>query len=112
MNLNLLLALFFTLIIAIFAAQNALPVEIRFFGWTWVMSLVVVIVGAATLGALLASTLAVVRQVKMRVQAREQKNRLRQLEQELEQARRRLAEQQHEILRLQAELAEIGRAHV
>lgn len=110
MNLNLLLALLFTLMIAIFAAQNAQPVEIRFLSWGWVTSLVVVIVGSATLGALLASTLSLVRQVSMKVQARERQNRLRQVEQELERFQRRAQEQEQEILRLQGELADARRA--
>ncbi|HEX6988385.1 MAG TPA: LapA family protein, partial [Bacillota bacterium] len=67
MSFNLLLALLFALLIAIFAAQNAQPVEVRFLSWTWVTSLVLVIVGSAALGVLLAGTLSLVRQVSMRV---------------------------------------------
>ena len=105
MSFNLLLALLFALILAIFAAQNAKPVVIQFLGWEWITSLVVVIVGSAALGALLVGTLSLVRQVGMRMQVRDRQNRLRQAEQQLEQAQRRLAEQEQEITRLQGELA-------
>ena len=64
--LSLVLALVFALIVAAFAIQNSLPVTVSFVTWSFQTSLVIVILGAATFGALAVMSLAVPMQIKAR----------------------------------------------
>jgi len=50
--LYLILALVFALVVAVFAVQNTMTVSINFATWTFDTPLVIVILGAAALGAL------------------------------------------------------------
>lgn len=60
-----LLALIFTLLIAIFAVQNAVPVDIYFLIWKFPqVSLVVVIFASALAGALIMVFLGILRHLK------------------------------------------------
>ena len=51
MQFYILLALVFALLVAIFALQNASPVGVQFFFWKLDISLVLIILGSAVLGA-------------------------------------------------------------
>ncbi len=64
--LSLVLALIFALLVAAFAIQNSLPVTVSFVAWSFQTSLVIVILGAATFGALAVVSLAVPLQIKAR----------------------------------------------
>jgi len=75
-----LLALIFTLLIAIFAVQNAVPVDIYFLIWKFPqVSLVIVIFASALAGALIMVFLGILRYFKnLRKQSREKTGQLEQ----------------------------------
>jgi len=80
----------FALLVAIFAVQNSLPVVVSFMSWSFATSLVIIILGAATFGALMILSLASL------VQFRLQRN--------LKQAKQENAEFQAEINTLKSRL--------
>ncbi|WP_425061198.1 hypothetical protein SCACP_19810 [Sporomusa carbonis] len=63
---NLLFAFVFALLVAVLAVQNSLPVTVTFFVWSFQISLVVIILGAATFGAMTILSLAMLVQFKLR----------------------------------------------
>lgn len=83
----LILALGFAIVVAVFAVQNAGEIVVTFLTWRWQTSAVVVILGAATLGALSAGLLGLVRELRLKLKMRQlhgRVNRLETLVQELE----------------------------
>ena len=80
----------FAFLVAIFALQNSLPVVVSFMNWNFATSLVIIILGAATFGALMILSLASL------VQFRLQRN--------LKQAKQENAEFQAEINTLKSRL--------
>ncbi|QGP90767.1 Lipopolysaccharide assembly protein A domain protein [Neomoorella glycerini] len=81
MQIFSLLAIFFALLVAIFAVQNAGPVEINFLSWQFSnISLVLVILGSAAFGALVVFLLGAVRQVRQAREIRELKSQLKRLQ--------------------------------
>ena len=64
--MNLLFAFVFALLVAIFAVQNALPVTVSFLLWSFQTSLVIIILGAATFGAMTILSLAMLVQFKLK----------------------------------------------
>lgn len=62
----LIISLFLALIIAIFALQNAAQVTIQFLWFLWDVPLVLVILGAAFLGALVMFLLALWREIRIK----------------------------------------------
>lgn len=79
MQLIYLLVTLFALAIAIFALQNADPVQLRFLRWTFESSVAVVTLGSAALGALIAVGLGFVGWVRRRT-ARQPQDKGRPLE--------------------------------
>lgn len=77
---NLLFAFVFALLVAIFAVQNALPVTVSFFMWSFQTSLVIIILGAATFGAMTILSLAMLVQFQLKRNI----NKLKQSQQQLE----------------------------
>ncbi|WP_258359945.1 LapA family protein [Moorella sulfitireducens] len=76
-----LLAILFALLVAIFALQNAGPVEINFLVWkSRYISLVLVILGSAAFGAVAVFLLGVVRQVRQAREVKELKSQLKKLQ--------------------------------
>ncbi len=76
-----LLAIFFALLVAIFALQNAVPVEINFLVWQFRrISLVLVILGSAAFGALVVFLLGTVKQVRQARMIREMKSQQKRLQ--------------------------------
>mgnify|MGYP006284252349 FL=1 len=71
MQKNLIVALVFAIIVAIFSIQNAGPVSLLFFGWEFSTSLVVVVLGSAVLGALIMWIISSFKQLKIK---KEKKN--------------------------------------
>lgn len=70
MQVYLVLALLFSLCIAVFAVQNASQVNINLFFWQLNnISLVLVIFGSALIGALVAGLFGIVKQIKLRINA-------------------------------------------
>ncbi|MDR7865249.1 MAG: LapA family protein [Sporomusaceae bacterium] len=88
--LSLVLALVFALLVAAFAIQNSLPVTVSFVTWSFQTSLVIVILGAATFGALAVMSLAVPMQIKARWQLKKALHRQGELEAEAKTLQERL----------------------
>ncbi|HEY8449081.1 MAG TPA: lipopolysaccharide assembly protein LapA domain-containing protein [Bacillota bacterium] len=105
MSLRLLLALAAALLLTVFATQNNQFVVLRFLVYSWETSLGLVIVSSAVLGGLLVGLLGLVRQVGLRVRAREEQSRLRRAEAELVELQKQLAQREQELSRLRGELA-------
>lgn len=90
MMLYLLFALVFSLLVAVFAIQNSLPVSVSFVTWSFQTSLVIVILGAATFGALAVISLAVPMQLKARWDLKRVRQRQGELEAEVKTLQERL----------------------
>jgi uncharacterized integral membrane protein len=98
---TLILAIVFAFLIALFAVQNSMVVNVNLMMWNIEASLVLVILGAALLGFLLALSLQVYSQVKLRYQLYKAKAHIQQLEEELVLAKRSF--QQDETIPLPAQ---------
>lgn len=71
-NLILVVSLIFALLVAIFAVQNNIPVDISFLGWTYSgISLVLVIIGSAVAGAVTVFCLGLVKQFRLKMELRQ-----------------------------------------
>lgn len=81
--INLLFATVFAFLIALFAVQNSVIVSVNLMMWTIEASLVLVILGAASLGFLTALFLQFYAQLKLRYQLYKAGSRIKQLEEEL-----------------------------
>lgn len=99
MQALILLILLFALAISIFAVQNSAPVDIRILFWSFTdVSLVVIILGAFSMGALLTILLNLVKNFKQMLQVNDLKNKIRLVENEkqrLEDEINRLKATQH-----------------
>ncbi|MCK8825225.1 LapA family protein [Fuchsiella alkaliacetigena] len=84
MQFILVVALVFALLVALFAIQNATMVEVVLFTWEFETSLVVIILGAAILGALSVGLFSVVKQIKWRMRLRKKEQQISSLESELD----------------------------
>ena len=89
MMLMLVLALTFAVLVAVFAMQNSSTVLVSFLAWEISTSLAVVILAAAALGALIAGSLGLVKQVEMGLRMRGLQAKLTKLQGELEALRRK-----------------------
>ncbi len=85
----LIIGLIFALLIAVFSIQNAGPVSLSFFNWQFDTSLVVVILGAAALGALAVGIVSYIKQFRLKRKL----NRLKNSNKELERANQDLSKQ-------------------
>lgn len=83
MQLLLILALLFALGVAVFAVQNAEPITVNLIRWQLETSLVVVVVGSAAAGALVAGVIGFVRQVRASWRIRQLQAQVHRLEQRL-----------------------------
>jgi uncharacterized integral membrane protein len=90
----LFFAFVFSLLVAIFAIQNAVPVTVSFFVWSAQTSLVLIILGAATFGAMVIISLATYVQFKQRIIIQKAKQRQGELEAEVNILRNRLEQEQ------------------
>lgn len=74
-NVVLVISLIFALIVAIFAVQNNIPVDIAFLGWKYSgISLVLVILGSAVAGAVAVFLFGLVRQLRLQMDLRSAKS--------------------------------------
>lgn len=84
MQLYLPAVLIFALLIAVFAVQNAVPVDIQFLSWRFPgISLALVIFGSLVIGALFAFILGLFRQARLGRQVRHYQAKARELADEL-----------------------------
>lgn len=88
--ISLLLAFLFALLVAVFAVQNLLPVTVTFLWWSVQTSLVIVILGMATFGALVIFCLAGWVQFRLRRRLQTALNRQGQLERENQELKTRI----------------------
>ncbi|WP_371369533.1 hypothetical protein SRRS_26620 [Sporomusa rhizae] len=88
--INLLFAFMFTLLVAIFAVQNSLPVTVTFLAWGFQTSLVFIILGSAIFGAMTILSIALLVQFKLKRSL----HKIRTSHQELEAELRELKEKQ------------------
>lgn len=100
----LIAALVFAILVALFAIQNASLVTVHFAIWSRELSLVLVILGAAGLGALAVAFASAVKGWGVRAQLRDERARTKRLENELGSLRERLA-------RAEAERDQLGQAY-
>jgi len=82
MQKNLIIALVFAILVAVFSIQNSGPVSLLFFGWEFSTSLVVVVLGAAVLGALIMWIIGSFKQLKVKKEKRNLKKQIKNLEDE------------------------------
>lgn len=74
-NVVLVVSLVFALVVAIFAVQNNVPVDISFLGWKIPdISLVLVILGSAAAGAVTVFSISLVKQIKLKMDLRHAKS--------------------------------------
>ena len=84
MQKNLIIALIFAIIVAIFSIQNAGPVSLAFFSWEFSTSLVVVVLGSAVLGAVIMWIISSFKLLKINKEKRKLKKEISDLEEERE----------------------------
>lgn len=89
----LFLSLLFALLVAVFAVQNATAVTVTILAWSFQTSLVIIILGAATFGALIILSLALFGQFKLQRALRAARQREQQLQGEIAGLRRLLPKQ-------------------
>lgn len=90
----LISALVFSLLIAVFAVQNAVQVTVTILFWNFPISLVLVILGSAALGALIMFSVAMFRQFYLARKIKESEARVKQLEVRIQECEGRLAARQ------------------
>lgn len=112
----LVISLLFALLVAVFAIQNSQPVLLRFFGWFLETSQAVLLIGAASAGALVVGLLAFFRQLGMGLKLMDERSRAHRAGGEAEQARlasnelrKELGRLQEQNRRLAARLGELGK---
>ncbi|MGB9886855.1 MAG: lipopolysaccharide assembly protein LapA domain-containing protein [Moorellales bacterium] len=98
MQFYLLVVLVFALLVAVFAVQNAGPVDVRFLGWHFPnLSLALLIIGSLILGAFLALIPGLARQASLRRQLRQCRQQNRELLLELDRIRQAALEDTHPL---------------
>ncbi|MGM0602358.1 MAG: LapA family protein [Bacillota bacterium] len=80
MQRNLIIALVFALLIAIFAMQNAVSVTLSFFNYSFQTSLVVVVLGSMAVGALIMGLFSSLKQIKLKREIRQLQKKYSELE--------------------------------
>ena len=84
MQKNLIIALIFAIIVAIFSIQNSGPVSLVFFTWEFTTSLVVILLASAVLGAIIMWVISSFKQLKLKKEIRDLKKEIRNLDKEVE----------------------------
>jgi uncharacterized integral membrane protein len=80
----LLIALIFALLVAAFAIQNAITVQVVLFTWQFKTSLVLIIFGSAILGALSVGLFSLVQFIQWKVKLKRKERRIIELEKEID----------------------------
>lgn len=87
------LALLFALFVSVFAIQNYMPVTVSFLFWQFQTSLVIVILGSATIGAIIVLLLSLLMQFRMQRSLNKEKQKSSALEAENDILKNQLMEQ-------------------
>ncbi|MGI6037583.1 MAG: LapA family protein [Limnochordia bacterium] len=85
MQFSLVLSLLFAIVVALFAVQNSASVPVAFLAWETTISVALVILGAAFLGALIVGLLGFVKQLGLGLRLRNLQSRINKLEGEIAQ---------------------------
>ncbi len=101
-SLFIVLALLFSLLIAIIAAANHQPVNVNYIFGQAEVSLIVLIIGAAAAGALVMGMISLYRGIRIALQMRADKKRQEELERRLESLEQEKVSLQEKLERLQA----------
>lgn len=64
LEIRFIASLFFAIIVAIFAIQNAGSIEVNFFFWNFTVSQAIVIFGAAIIGGIIVLLLGLIKQIR------------------------------------------------
>lgn len=94
MQIFLISALVFSLLVAVFAVQNAVQVTVNFLFWNFQTSLVLVILSASVIGALIMFSVALFRQFNLAKKIKEHETRVRELEANVQELEGKIAAQQ------------------
>lgn len=89
MQIFLISALFFSVLVAVFAVQNAVQVTVNLLFWNYQTSLVLVILCAAVLGAFIMFFVAMFRQFNLTRKIKDYETRVRHLEGKIQELERR-----------------------
>lgn len=84
MQIFLIAALVFSLLVAVFAVQNAVQVTVGFLFWNFQTSLVLVILSAAIVGALIIFSVAMFRQFNLTRKIREYEQKVKELDRKVQ----------------------------
>lgn len=90
----LVAAFIFAILVASFALQNALPVTVSFLLWNMQTSVVLVVLGAASFGALMVLSLALLMRFQLLRKTKRLERQVTQLDQENQLLRQRLTEKE------------------
>ena len=94
MQIYLILALVFALVVAVFAVQNAITVDIQFLFWSLPkVPLSLVILASVVSGAVIVFVVGIVRQIQVTMRIREVYNKNSQLEKALEECKTKLGKE-------------------
>ena len=104
MQLGFILALLFSILIAIFAILNNEVVEINYFFGRAPVSVIIVILASAFTGALIVGLFSLVGRIKFGFRSREHHNQLKKMEEDLTRMAQRESELLEKLSRLEEEL--------
>lgn len=94
MQIFFIAALVFSLLIAVFAVQNAVQVTVTILSWNFQISLVLVILGAAMTGAFIMFSVAMVRQFNLSRRIKEYEAKMKRLEARVQECESKLVARQ------------------
>lgn len=97
MQVLLISALVFSLLVAIFAVQNAVQVTVSLLFWNFQTSLVLVILSAAVVGAFIMFSLAMWRQFNLKKKIKEYEDRVKKMEGRIEELESKLTTPQNHV---------------
>lgn len=89
LEIKFIVSLFFAIIVAIFAVQNAGNIDVNFFFWNFTISQAIVIFGSAILGGLTVLLLGLIKQIKQNRKIKKLTKEVETLTLQVEELRRR-----------------------
>lgn len=95
--MKFILALMLSILVALFAIQNSEPIDINIFFYTVKLSQALVILISTIVGAIIAFSLGILKQLSLNKELREQNKTIRSLESELSAAQNKLGEMENKL---------------
>lgn len=96
--MKFILALMLSILVALFAIQNSEPIDINIFFYTVKLSQALVILISTIVGAIIAFSLGILKQLSLSKELREQNKTIRSLESELSAAQSKLGEMENKLM--------------